>query len=91
MENLHPIFQGIIKQHAPALADDVENYNVPFTYKGYVIDLDEEAEEHGYLFYPATHSGPSHDYDYIGEEYRYCGNCKFHLSIQECIDAIDIL
>lgn len=80
MKNVHPIIKDIAKDHL---------YNVPFEYKGYIIDLDEESEEHQYLFYPANHNGPSHDWDYVGEQYMYCGNCKFRPTIGECITEID--
>lgn len=41
-----------------------------------------------YMFYP-TVDGADHDYDLVGEDYKYCGNCKWEQSLEEAKAAID--
>lgn len=59
-------------------------------FKGYTIELDYRnpySTKPEYMFYP-THEGTQHDADYDGEQYRYCGNCKWADSIEEAKDEI---
>lgn len=41
-----------------------------------------------FMFYP-TADGISHDADYDGESYKYCGNCKWADSIKDAQIEID--
>lgn len=62
-------------------------------YKGYSIELDYRnpySNKPEYMMYP-TEQGIQHDADYDGEQYRYCGNCKWFSSVEDCKAEIDDL
>lgn len=62
-------------------------------YKGYTIELDYRnpySSKPEYMFYP-TEQGIQHDADYDGEQYRYCGNCRWNTTIEDCEAEIDEL
>jgi hypothetical protein len=66
----------------------------PIEYKGYTIQPDPERnpynKEPELVFFP-TDAGIQHDYDYENEGYRYCGNCGWAGSVEECQYEIDEL
>lgn len=60
-------------------------------YKGFSIEEDYRnpySKTPDFMYYP-THEGVNHDYDLIGEDYEYRGNCKWVDSLEEAKDAID--
>ncbi len=68
--------------------------NEPIQYKGYTIEIDKE-ETHlsgfsQYMFYK-TSEGIQHDGDFDGEDWKYCGNCKWSDCIEDCKAQIDEL
>jgi hypothetical protein len=77
-----------------AFANLGRQYNktlLPMKYNGYTIELDRESYiGQRYMFYK-TSEGIDHDADLDGEDYKYCGNCKWADSIQDAKNAIDEL
>lgn len=63
-------------------------------YKGYTIHQDFIHSHYSahpeYILYP-TNEGIQHDADGGPDGYKYCGNCKWFTSIEECKDEIDEL
>lgn len=62
-------------------------------YKTYTIQQDYRnpyRKEPEFMYYP-TAEGISHDGDYDGESWKYCGNCKWASSIEEAKLEIDEL
>lgn len=60
-------------------------------YKGWlIVESDRGAPFQEFMAFPVESGEPDHDYDYDGERYRYCGNCKFG-SVQDLKDQIDEL
>jgi len=60
------------------------------SYRGHTIEPDYRnpySSKPEYMYYP-TEEGPDHDYDLVGEDYKYCGNCGWADSIEEAKDAI---
>lgn len=43
-----------------------------------------------FMFYK-TSQGVDHDYDLDGEDYTYCGNCKWASTLEDAKDEIDEL
>jgi hypothetical protein len=89
MNNVHPIFQNIIKQHAPVL---FEKPVLPMQYRGYTIEEDHDYNPYSrqimYMLYP-TEQGVQHDADGDSEGYRYTGNCKWTDDVEEAKAMID--
>ena len=59
-------------------------------YRGFQIEEDFRnpySNDPEYMYYPAE-QGAQHDYDLVGEDYVYCGNCKWAGSIEEAKDQI---
>jgi hypothetical protein len=67
------------------------NCKIVEAYKGYSIQPDFRNPYNRnpeYMFY-LTSQGIDHDYDMDSDGYRYCGNCKWADSIEECKLLID--
>ncbi len=65
--------------------------STPVEYKGYTIQEDYRnpySNKPEFMFY-LTEQGVQHDADYDGEQYKYCGNCKWADSIEEAKEEID--
>lgn len=61
-------------------------------YKGYSIEKDQR-NPYGpaeFMFYP-TSEGVDHDADYDGEQYKYCGNCRWASTLEDAQYEIDAL
>jgi|SRR5690348_7187357 len=65
----------------------------PVQYRGYTIQEDQrnpyaQKGEVEFMFYP-TKAGIQHDGDFDGEDWHYCGNCKWEAELQYAKEAID--
>lgn len=62
----------------------------PIEYRGYTIQMDSTNNPYGkpqFMYYP-TDEGISHDADCDGEDFRYCGNCRWADTLEDAIDEI---
>lgn len=61
-------------------------------YKGYSIEPDKYStwRKDELIIYP-TADGVDHDYDWNGDNWKYCGNCKWAFSIDEAKGIVDEL
>lgn len=62
-------------------------------YRGYTIKPDFRnpySNDPDFMFYK-TDEGIQHDADLDGEDYRYCGNCKWSPTLEDAKDEIDEL
>lgn len=85
MSNVHPVFQDIFNKWNM----DFQKPQ-PMVYRGYTIEPDYRnpySNKPEFMFYP-TEQGIDHDYDLVGEYYKYCGNCGWADTIEEAKDAI---
>ena len=61
-------------------------------YNGYTIEIDKDRTynmgHEEYIFYK-TDEGIQHDGDFDGQDWHYCGNCKWAGSIEDAKDQID--
>lgn len=69
---------------------EIQDNKINMEYRGYTIERGQHpwTGEPEYMFYP-TSEGISHDGDYDGEQYRYCGNCAWASDLDDAKDMID--
>lgn len=65
----------------------------PIQYRSFTIkeDFNNPYKNVPSFMFFLTKDGEQHDADYDGEGYKYCGNCKWADSIEECQEMIDEL
>lgn len=62
----------------------------PIEYRGHTIQMDSTHSPYSkpqFMYFP-TEEGVSHDADYDGDSYVYCGNCKWADTLEDAIDEI---